>query len=330
MKILIDHHEPFFLAHGGLQVQIRQTVEALRRQKADVEFVRWWDEEQSGDLIHFFGRPPHGMIHTAKEKGVKFVFSELLTAQGSRSKAALAMQEHLSSLARAICPSVVADKAGWTSYAQADGIIALTHWEADLMKRLYGADPARTFVIGNGVEPVFFDRRSGKGASGLLTVGTITPRKRTLELAKACVAAGTPLRVVGKPYSENDEYFQEFLALVRRNPGLLVFEGPVEDREALSRLYAEAQGFVLLSNMESQSLAALEAAAGGLPLLLSDLPWARETFGKAASYIPVDASESDVAQALRMFLQSPPPIPQNIRSWDDVAKDLMETYRRLL
>ncbi len=249
------------------------------------------------------------MIHTAKEKGVKFVFSELLTAQGSRAKCALALQEHISSLARALCPKLVSDKAGWTSYALADGVIALTHWEASLMKRLYGAGQAKTFVIGNGVDPLFFRSRSQEGSASLIVVGTITPRKRILELAKACVTAQVPLRVVGKPYSERDPYFQEFLALVRCHSEILIFEGTVEDREALAHLYAGSRGFVLLSSMESQSLAALEAGASGLPLLLSDLPWARETFGEAACYVPVDASESDMVDFLRAFIQCPPPVP---------------------
>ena len=38
--------------------------------------------------------------------------------------------------------------------------------------------------------------------------------------------------------------------------------------------------------MESLSLSALEAAACGCPVLLSDLPWARTVFGQSALVLP--------------------------------------------
>jgi glycosyltransferase involved in cell wall biosynthesis len=44
-------------------------------------------------------------------------------------------------------------------------------------------------------------------------------------------------------------------------------------------LLQRARGFVLNSRFENWSLAAHEAAACGLPLLLPDLPWSREQFG---------------------------------------------------
>ena len=46
MKILIHCNQPFVLAHGGLQSQIEQTKGALERIGVDVEFLRWWDEQQ--------------------------------------------------------------------------------------------------------------------------------------------------------------------------------------------------------------------------------------------------------------------------------------------
>src|SRR2546428_13872771 len=57
MKVLVDHASPFLLAHGGFQIQIEETKRALERLGVTVEYLRWWDDEQRGDIIHFFGRP---------------------------------------------------------------------------------------------------------------------------------------------------------------------------------------------------------------------------------------------------------------------------------
>ena len=58
MRVLFDHNEPFLLAHGGLQVQIEQTKAALEAAGLEAEYLRWWDDEQQGDLIHS-GAPIH-------------------------------------------------------------------------------------------------------------------------------------------------------------------------------------------------------------------------------------------------------------------------------
>ena len=58
MKIILDCHVPAMLAHGGAQIQIEQTQRALQSIGVEAEYLRWWDVQQAGDLIHFFGRMP--------------------------------------------------------------------------------------------------------------------------------------------------------------------------------------------------------------------------------------------------------------------------------
>ena len=43
MKILIDHNCPFFLAHGGFQIQMEQTKAALQARGLEAEYVRSWN-----------------------------------------------------------------------------------------------------------------------------------------------------------------------------------------------------------------------------------------------------------------------------------------------
>src|ERR1035438_5730868 len=78
MKILCSCNWPFALAHGGMQTQIEQTIAALQAIGMEAEPLRWGDDRQSGDIIHYLGRIPAVHIELAHQKGVKVVISELL------------------------------------------------------------------------------------------------------------------------------------------------------------------------------------------------------------------------------------------------------------
>jgi len=93
-----------------------------------------------------------------------------------------------------------------------------------------------------------------------------------------------------------------------------------------------ARGYVLMSRFENWCLAAHEAAACGLPLLLPDQRWARERFGEHASYFPRSGEDASIA-ALRQFYQQSLRLPApkaRLFSWKDVAEKLHETYSTLL
>jgi len=68
------------------------------------------------------------------------------------------------------------------------------------------------------------------------------------------------------------------MKLAREHPDEIRYEG-FQPQERLVQAYCEARGFVLLSQYETMSIAALEAAACECPLLLNDMPWSRTTWG---------------------------------------------------
>jgi len=332
MKILIDHQLPFLLAHGGLQTQIERTKAALKEAGVEVEYLRWWDPGQKGDIIHFFGRANPGHIDFAHAKGMRYVMSELLTGQGSRSRTQLRMQAAIERGLRAVVPPTFLSNFRWDSYTRADAVIVLTAWEAEIIRMLFGTSESRIHIVPNGVEPEFFrepDESSERGDE-LVCTATITERKRVLELAEAAVAARVPIRILGKPYGTNDPYYRRFMVLVEGSPEFIRYTGVVSGRQELAHIYQKARGFVLLSTMESLSLSALEAAASGCPLLLSDLPWARCTFGDHATYCPISDTRF-TAVALREFYDLAPtlPTPPKPCPWSEVAGDLLKIYRSL-
>jgi glycosyltransferase involved in cell wall biosynthesis len=330
VKVLLDYPLPFALAHGGVQVQIEQTKAALEQLGLEVEFLRWWDDRQTSDIIHYFGRMPAAHIGFAQQKGIKVVMAELLTATGSRSRGQLRSQKMIRFAVERFAPRTFVTAFKWDSYRLADASVALTPWEAHLMTYLFDAPPERVHVVPNGVEEIFFKAPAAGRGTWLVCTATIADRKRVLELAEAAVAAQTPVWIIGKAYSDSDPYARRFLALARQHAGTVRYEGPIPDRAKLAGIYREARGFVLLSSMESLSLSALEAAACECPLLLSDLPWARSAFGEHASYCPVTSS-SQTAGYLRKFYDQAlslkaPPKPL---TWLEVGRQLKFIYERL-
>jgi glycosyltransferase involved in cell wall biosynthesis len=334
MKILFDHPSPFLLAHGGFQIQIEQTKAALEKIGVEVEYLRWWDEAQKGDIIHYFGRPGGGYIDFAHKKGMKVVVAELHTGLGSRPAWARTIQKGIMTFSKKLMPSAFTAKMAWESYQKADAFVALTTWEKHLMVSMFDADPAKVHVIPNGVEDVFFEKSEirNQKSNFLVCTATITERKRVLELAEAAVLAKTPLWIIGKPYSEADPYYLRFLHLQKTNPDLLRYEGGISDRARLATIYQEARGFVLLSSMESLSLSALEASASGCPLLLSDLPWARSSFASCAKYCPINATLEKTAQHLHAFYNRSIPGTQiyKPKGWLEIAELLRLLYKTCL
>lgn len=332
MTILFDHPEPALLAHGGMLIQIKQTRAALEALGCQVDYVRWWDETQRADILHYFGRLPTHLLRIARAKGIKVVLGELLTGQGSRPAWQLWGQRQTMRLLRALAPARLTQSLRWESHRLADASVALTAWEARLLNYLFDAPTERIHVIPNGVEGVFLESLPAKRGQWLICTAIITERKRVLELARAAVQAQTPLWVIGQAFAESDAYAREFVGLARAHPQSLRFEGPIADRAALARAYRESRGFVLLSACESLSLSALEAAACECPLLLSDLPWATTTFKDRATYCPVSGSTRLTARVLRQFYEAAPglPVPPRPLSWLEVAKQLKALYATLL
>ena len=334
MKVLFDANLPFALTHGGAQIQIEQTKKGLEEAGAEVEWLRWWDGGQKADVMHFFYRPHPAVLRMASKKGMKTVFCELLTGLGSRSTVSRWAQKALIEISKRGLPRAFIERLCWDAYQIADGCIANTSWEKKLMLDMFSARLDRVHVVPNGVEDVFFrDSKSkiqNQKSKYLVCTATITERKRVVELAEAAIMARVPVWIIGEPYTKEDPYFIKFLSVVEKSKGVVKYEGGVSDRAKMATIYQSVAGFVLLSAMETRSLSAEEAAAGGCRLLLADLPWARSSFGSHATYIPLAGKEKEASQLKKFYeridVAAKPPMPCR---WKEVGKMLRDIYENL-
>lgn len=318
--------------HGGAQIQIEQTKAALEQLGVTVEPLRWWDDRQTGDVLHQFARVPARLLQMAQEKGMKVVTSAFLSGLGAHPSWMRLVQKMALRVIRPVAPKAISDIFSWDSYRLSDACIAMTPYEASLLTVIHNVPPSRVRVIPNGVEEVFLRSQAVPRGRWLVCTAAIIELKQVLKLAQMAVRAETPLWVIGKPYSETADYAKRFMEYARQNSKTVRYEGPIADRERLAGIYREARGFVLLSQWESLSLSALEAAACRCPLLLSDLPWAHEAFKNKAAYCPVNGSRPASAAALRRFYEAapnlePPPPPL---SWMEVARQIKAVYESIL
>lgn len=162
---------------------------------------------------------------------------------------------------------------------------------AEEVRAVWGIRPV---VIPNGVDAQRFAQAEG-GASAaawshrlgryVLAVGGIEPRKGALDLLESFALLGDPdLRLViagGETLFDYREYRHQWEKRARELGIDPVVLGPVEDEE-LPGLFAGAVAFVLPSTKEGFGMAAMEALAAGVPVVVRDLPVLREIFGGVA------------------------------------------------
>lgn len=331
MKVLFFCINPFFLAHGGTQTLLESLMREIAALGVEVEPARWWDGSQTGDILHFMNRPTHTLVRTAQDKGFRCVMTENIDQTGSRKGWELWSRRMAFSLDRML-GGPVSRRLSLEVYQKLDALIYAVELERQVAHYLYGAPLDRSHVIPQGVDPEAIEDLARPGPEGdyLISAATIIPRKNTVLLARAARIAKVPIVFLGKPFNDEDPYFREFKQLV---DGQLVRYPGFVSREEKHQLMRDARGFALLSQFESGCIAVHEAAAAGLPLLLSELPWATEVYREArgSRFSPLSSAEA-VAPVLRGFYEQARRLPGQtfpVLSWREVAKRYVAIYERI-
>lgn len=190
----------------------------------------------------------------------------------------------------------------------ADHVLVVSESVTVALKRRFAFKADRIVHVPNGVT----DLRRATGARGgellselgvantpyVLAVARLVPEKGLHDLVEAFERANRPgvKLVVAGGADHADDYSR---SLQGRASERVVFAG-FRNHDALAVLYGNASLFVLPSYHEGLPIVGLEAAAFGLPMLLSDIPANRELALPDANYFPA----GDVA-ALAAKLERP-------------------------
>jgi glycosyltransferase involved in cell wall biosynthesis len=336
VKILFDSFSiPFYLAHGGAQTQVMQTISGLQQNGVDVEMARWWDDKQSAEIIHSFGVPNQTYIDFARSKGMRVVNTTLFTATCNRTLRHLKLQGRIISTLLKMPPiqpwGAIRSQLTWGAFKACDMNIVGLEAEARVLEIVYGVPREKIGIVPLGLSPKFLQAGPGKRNNNyLITTGTITERKRSLELARMAHRAKVPVCFVGKPYDTNSQYWKEFEKLV---DGVMVTHIPhTESVEEMIELLQNARGYVLFSDYENWCLSAHEAIACGLPILVPDQAWSRELFGNQANYFDgwnVEVNHTKLHQFYSNCdtIQAP---DIQLYSWNEVASRLTSIYENMI
>jgi glycogen synthase len=217
--------------------------------------------------------------------------------------------------------------------AGADRLIALDRFEIDHYSRTLGVPRGRFALIPNGSD---LPRPAGgrvvlRSRNLLASLGRLERYKghhRVLAALPHVVRRRPDARlwIAGSgPYRPSLQQLAESLEVADR---VDVHAVPAQERARFAEELARVGVVVLMSEFETQPIAALEALALGCRVIVADTPGLRALATEGlARPVPLDISPPDLASAILEELDKPPQAaPPALRTWDDCAEALLEVY----
>ncbi len=323
LTILFNTYPVAFDCPGGGEVQLLKYMEAL--ESLGVRTLRYdpWNPQpqfDAADIVHYFSvqagswRFSHHVKHVRK---LPLVVSSIIWID---DPAKYGMDEIKHNL------------------HYADHILPNSQAECDQLAQVFSMDSALFTPIVNGVDDIFFKQCAPNifrehyfiQNPFVLCMGNIEERKNQLRLIQALKGTGIHIVLAGQ------EREAEYTAQCRQEADETVhFIGTIAHGSELQRsAYAACDAFILPSTLETPGLAALEAAAAGCKLSVTQEGCTKEYFKEFATYLnPYDINSiknsvvttlnSDINKNISKYIH------ENF-TWNHAAKQLIAVYEKLL
>ncbi len=153
MKVLLHQFVPMATPMSQPQRLMIGLRAALISEGVDADFFRWYDGDQTGDIMHFWGRIPSGLVRLAHQKNLRVVFTENLWKHRHESEWKRCARRMLVSCGSKMLPYQILTNFDWQSYRIAEGCVVRSEQEKQFIVDVFGANPAKVRVIQMGDEP---------------------------------------------------------------------------------------------------------------------------------------------------------------------------------
>ena len=322
MRVLFSTYPWAFETPGGGEIQLQKYAEHLPAHGVEVALHDPWRANLADvSAVHFFsciGGSVH-FCNYVRQRGLPLVISSSLwiTPETADLYPVDEIRAQLS---------------------LADVIVTNSNTESDLLSRVLGLPRDGFMAVMNGFEPRLLQPRdpdlfrTAFGIEGpfILNVGNIEPRKNQLGLVRALAGHPLPLLLLGQ--QRDKAYASQVLA---EGGSRVLHLGALDHADPLlASAFGACSAFVLPSTLETPGLAALEAAAGGAPVVVTSEGSTRDYFGSHARYVdyrdPLDIRrgiDDAVAQGRK------PGLKAHVASrfgWPTVTEGLVEVYAAAL
>jgi glycosyltransferase involved in cell wall biosynthesis len=320
MKVLFTTYPMAFHTPGGGEVQLLAYNKHLPAYGVEVTLFDPWNPRfLEHDVVHFFSCVG-GSIHFCqfvKQLGLPLVISSSLWITENR---------------RHLYP--VNEIRG--QFQLADKIVTNSNTECEVLSRVLNLHFNKFATVYNGIDEVFLDKpcpaifrnHFSIHEPFILNVGNIEPRKNQFRLAQAMkYFPDYKLVLIGNVRDE------DYLQKVKKTAlGQLIFIGALpNESEFLRSAYQACQTFVLPSTLETPGLAALEAAAQGATLVVTQEGSTKEYFADNSNTFFVDPESVDsikdgIRKSLNYVKRNATINSMQNYLWHNVIKDLADIY----
>lgn len=284
-------------------------------------FDMWRPDFSDGGIFHCFSVMP-GVVEIcdyARKRGLKLVISpNLWVTHESKSR----------------YPAQVI----WNLFEMADAIVVNSEIEKNTLSDVFGFPVEKFHVVYNAAEtefllsenPALFRDAFGIRMPYVLNIANIEPRKNQLNFLTALRQERPDLALVVIGHERD----QEYAAACRAVGGdRLITIGPQPYASPMIRsALSGCEFFAMPSALETPSIAAIEAAAAGVRVLLTEVGSTVEYFQQSVTYVTPDSLPSiaaGISEIKNATAENSTWVARNGYLWPKVIPSLIEIYRSL-
>ena len=326
MSVVFSTYPWAYFTPGGGEYQIDKLFNAIKKTNFIIERFNQWNPQKDANVHHFFsciGGSYH-FCNYLKDIGKKLVISPSLWITQDTAYQ-YPIEEIRSQLS-------LADLLVVNSEIEKNTLSDVLSLSIDKFQVVNNGFDAELLDIKNEEFPFINELPKSWRNNYFYCLANIEERKNQHILIEAFNKLGYNLVLAG--HVRQKEYFEKLRIKEYSN---IRFLGPIKHNSFKYRsLYKNAKAFILPSTLETPGLAALEAVAFGLPIIVTKEGSAKEYFGNIETYY--DGKKADVSELCELInllneLPKKGIVKEEIihqYKWTKVALDQIDIYKSLI